>query len=209
MKSPLRSALAAWVRCIARDSSLARDVAIKALPVEFATESNRLTRFHREARALATMNHPNIAAIYGLEESTGSTYLVLELVEGETLADRLSRTGPMATAEVLRIACQIAEALEAANAKGITHRDIKPSNVKVTPEGRVKVLDFGLAKPRPGKMPHPLSATELKRARERVRTRAAIRRESAATATTTNGTKNNLPEAIRVTYDSTKKNQIQ
>src|SRR5262245_42355140 len=130
----------------ARDTKLARDVAIKTLPVEFATDPNRLTRFHREARALATLNHPNIAAIYGLEESAGGSYLVLELVEGETLAERLSRTGPMGTGEVLRTASQIAEALEAAHAKRITHRDIKPANVKVTPKGRVKVLDFGLAK---------------------------------------------------------------
>ena len=133
----------------ARDSKLARDVAIKTLPPELASDPNRLTRFHREARALATLNHPNIAAIYGLEEWAGGSYLVLELVDGETLADRLSQTGPMATGEVLRIASQIAEALEAAHGKGITHRDIKPSNVKVTPEGRVKVLDFGLAKSLP------------------------------------------------------------
>ena len=133
----------------ARDRKLGRDVAIKTLPPELASDPNRLTRFQREARALATLNHPNIAAIYGLEESAGGSYLVLELVDGETLADRLSQTGPMATGEVLRIASQIAEALEAAHGKGITHRDIKPSNVKVTPEGRVKVLDFGLAKSLP------------------------------------------------------------
>jgi serine/threonine protein kinase len=133
----------------ARDSKLARDVAIKTLPLELASEPNRLTGLRREAYALATLNHPNIAAIYGLEESAAGCYLVLELVDGETLADRISRSGPIPTAEVLRIASQMAEALEAAHEKGIAHRDIKPANVKVTPEGRVKVLDFGLAKARP------------------------------------------------------------
>jgi len=132
----------------ARDSRLGRDVAIKSLPAEVAREPDRLARFHREARTLAALNHPNIAAIYGLEESGGGSFLVLELVEGETLAERLQRTGPVPLSEALSMAAQITGALEAAHAQGITHRDIKPANIKVTPEGRVKVLDFGLAKSR-------------------------------------------------------------
>ena len=124
----------------AHDSRLGRDVAIKALPVEFAQDPERLARFRREARTLASLNHPNIAAIYGLEESEEADFLVLELVEGETLRGAL----PVQTA--LERALQVAEALEAAHGKGIIHRDLKPANVKVTPQGTVKVLDFGLAK---------------------------------------------------------------
>jgi serine/threonine protein kinase len=124
----------------AHDSKLGRDVAIKTLPAEFARNPERLARFRREARTLASLNHPNIGAIYGLEESEGVDCLVLELVEGEALR------GPLPVATVLERADQVAEALEAAHAKGIIHRDLKPANVKVTPEGRVKVLDFGLAK---------------------------------------------------------------
>src|SRR5579864_227548 len=129
----------------AHDSKLGRDVAIKTLPAEFARDPERLARFRREARTLASLNHPNIAAIYGLEESGDVDCLVMELVEGETLADRLKK-GPLPLAEALRFAEQIAEAVGAAHDKGIIHRDLKPANVKVTPEGRVKVLDFGLAK---------------------------------------------------------------
>jgi len=124
----------------AHDSKLGRDVAIKILPDEFARDPKRLARFRREARTLASLNHPNIAAIYGLEESGGMDCLVLELVEGETLH------GPLPVPTALDRARQVAEALEAAHAKGIIHRDLKPANVKVTPQGRVKVLDFGLAK---------------------------------------------------------------
>jgi eukaryotic-like serine/threonine-protein kinase len=124
----------------AHDSKLGRDVAIKTLPYEFAGDPERLARFRREARTLASLNHPNIAAIYGLEESGDVHCLVLELVEGETLH------GLLPVAEALDRARQVAEALEAAHANGIVHRDLKPSNVKVTPQGRVKVLDFGLAK---------------------------------------------------------------
>ena len=124
----------------AHDSKLGRDVAIKTLPPEFAHDPERLARFRREARTLASLNHPNIAAIYGLEESAEVDYLVLELVEGDTLHAPL----PLATA--LDRACQVAEALEAAHEHGIIHRDLKPANLKVTPQGRVKVLDFGLAK---------------------------------------------------------------
>jgi serine/threonine protein kinase len=131
---------------LAHDRKLGRDVAIKTLPKEFSDDPERLSRFQREARVLASLNHPNIAAIYGLDESAGVNFLILELVEGETLAERLKRTGPIPVAEALRVMSQVAEALEAAHRKGITHRDIKPANIKVTPEGRVKVLDFGLAK---------------------------------------------------------------
>ena len=129
----------------AKDRKLGRDVAIKVLPEEFARDADRVARFQREAKLLASLNHPNIAAIYGLEESGGTQFLVLELVEGETLADQLRR-GPIPVEESLKLALQIAEALEAAHEKGVIHRDLKPANIKVTPEGKVKVLDFGLAK---------------------------------------------------------------
>ena len=129
----------------ATDTELGRDVALKLLPEEFAEDRERLERFRREARFLAALSHPGIAAIHGLEESDGLRFLVLELVPGETLAERIAR-GPIQIAEALPIFRQIAEALEAAHEKGIVHRDLKPANVKITPEGRVKVLDFGLAK---------------------------------------------------------------
>ena len=132
----------------AHDSKLDRDVAIKVLPEQFARDSERLARFQREAKLLAALNHPNIAAIYGLEQSGNTHYLVMELVPGETLRDRTAGERPVPIEEALAIAKQIAEALEAAHGseKTIIHRDLKPANVKVTPEGRVKVLDFGLAK---------------------------------------------------------------
>jgi non-specific serine/threonine protein kinase len=130
----------------ARDPRLGRHVAIKILPPAFARDADRSARFEREARMLAALNHPNIAAIYGLEEASGRHYLVMELVEGETLHDRIARAGAIPVDEALTIAHQLAEALEAAHAKDIIHRDIKPANIKVTPERRVKVLDFGLAK---------------------------------------------------------------
>src|SRR5262245_43851935 len=129
----------------ATDSKLGRAVAIKILPEAFARDADRLARFEREARVLASLNHPNIAAIYGLEQSATQNFLVMELVDGETLAERIHR-GPIPLDETIGIAKQIAEALEAAHEKGIVHRDLKPANVKLTPEGRVKVLDFGLAK---------------------------------------------------------------
>jgi serine/threonine protein kinase/Tol biopolymer transport system component len=129
----------------AKDRKLGRDVAIKVLPEEFAEDTDRVARFQREAKLLASLNHPNIAAIYGLEESSGTNFLVLELVEGQTLADRI-KTGPIPVEESLKLALQIAEAFEAAHEKGVIHRDLKPANIKVTPEGKVKVLDFGLAK---------------------------------------------------------------
>jgi len=125
----------------AKDWKLGRDVAIKVLPEEFAHDVERVARFRREAKVLASLSHPNIATIYGLEESGGTSFLVLELVEGETLSDRLKR-GPIPIQEYLKLALQIAEALEAAHQKGIIHRDLKPANIMVTPEKRVKVLDF-------------------------------------------------------------------
>jgi Tol biopolymer transport system component len=129
----------------AHDTALGRDVAIKILPRHFTTDPGRLARFEREARLLAALNHPNIGAIYGLEEADGVKALVLELVDGETLADRIQR-GPGSLTDVLTIARQIVDALDAAHEKGIIHRDLKPANIKVTPGGVVKVLDFGLAK---------------------------------------------------------------
>ena len=129
----------------ARDTKLGRDVAIKVLPAAFTADAERLARFEREARLLAALNHPHIATIYGFEDADGVRALVLELVEGETLADRLA-AGRSRWTEALPIARQLAEALEAAHEKGIIHRDLKPANIKITPDGTVKVLDFGLAK---------------------------------------------------------------
>ena len=129
----------------ATDTNLKRAVALKVLPALVATDSGRLTRFQREAEVLASLNHPNIAAIYGLERSGETTALVMELVEGPTLADRIA-PGAIALDEALAIATQIAAALEAAHEQGIVHRDLKPANIKVRPDGAVKVLDFGLAK---------------------------------------------------------------
>ncbi len=129
----------------AEDTKLARKVAIKVLPEAFTADAERLARFEREARVLASLNHPNIAAIYGVEEADGRRFLVLEYVEGENLAERLSR-GALSVDETLEVCRQIAEGLEGAHEKGIIHRDLKPSNVKITPERKVKILDFGLAK---------------------------------------------------------------
>ena len=129
----------------ARDTKLNRDVALKVLPDVFASDPDRLARFTREAQTLASLNHPNIAHIHGLEESGGVRALVMELVEGEDLSQRIAR-GAITLDEALPIARQIAEALEAAHEQGIIHRDLKPANVKVRADGTVKVLDFGLAK---------------------------------------------------------------
>ena len=129
----------------ATDTNLGRDVAIKVLPESVAQGPERLARFDREARTLAALNHPNIAQIHGLEKSAGTIALVMELVEGPTLADRIAQ-GAIPVDEALPIAKQIAEALEAAHEQGIIHRDLKPANIKVRPDGTVKVLDFGLAK---------------------------------------------------------------
>ncbi len=130
---------------LARDTRLDRQVAIKALPAHLSHDPDRLARFQREAKVLASLNHPCIGAIYGLEESNGHQYLILEFVAGETLADRLA-AGPIPVEESLGLARQIAEALEVAHEKGVIHRDLKPGNVMVTPDGVVKVLDFGLAR---------------------------------------------------------------
>ena len=140
----------------ATDGKLGRSVAIKLLPEAFARDAERAARFEREARVLASLNHPNIAAIHGLEESEGRKFLVMELVPGETLAERIRR-GPIPIDEALGIAKQMAEALEAAHdsEKAIIHRDLKPANVKITPEGKVKVLDFGLAKAYEPASAHP------------------------------------------------------
>src|SRR6201984_3777702 len=129
----------------ARDSKLNRDVALKILPVMFTNDAERMARYRREAQVLARLNHPNIGSIYGLEESNNLRVLVLELVEGPTLADRISE-GAIPLEEALPIAKQIAEALEYAHEHGIVHRDLKPANIKLTHDGKVKVLDFGLAK---------------------------------------------------------------
>ena len=129
----------------ATDTKLKRQVAIKVLPASVAGDAERLARFQREAEVLASLNHPNIAAIHGLEESDGVKALVMELVEGPTLADRIAQ-GAIPLDEALPIARQIAEALEAAHEQGIIHRDLKPANIKVRADGTVKVLDFGLAK---------------------------------------------------------------
>ena len=142
-----------------RDTRLKREVAIKILPDAFSQDPERLARFQREAELLATLNHPNIGAVYGFEQGSptggsneqdppyGTTVsaIVLELVEGETLAERIQR-GPIAVKPALEIARQIAEALEAAHERGVIHRDLKPANIKITPDDKVKVLDFGLAK---------------------------------------------------------------
>jgi serine/threonine protein kinase len=129
------------------DTTLKRAVAIKVLPEALAADAERLARLQREAEVLASLNHPHIAQIYGLEKSDGSTALVLEFVDGPTLADRIIE-GPMPLDEALVMARQIAEALEVAHEQGIVHRDLKPANIKVRPDGQVKVLDFGLAKMR-------------------------------------------------------------
>jgi serine/threonine protein kinase len=136
----------------ARDSRLNREVAVKILPKTFLLDQDRLARFQREAHVLAALNHPNIAAIYGLEEQNDLRGLVLELVEGPTLAEYIA-DGPLALDEALKIARQIAEALEVAHERGIVHRDLKPSNVKLTHDSVVKVLDFGLAKVLGDEMP--------------------------------------------------------
>jgi serine/threonine protein kinase len=129
----------------ATDTKLGRSVAVEVLPEAFSHDIERVARFQREARVLASLNHPNIAAIRGLEEINTRLFLVMELVQGETLTDRIKR-GAIPIEEALLIANQIAEALEAAHEKGIVHRDLKPANVKITSAGQIKVLDFGLAK---------------------------------------------------------------
>src|SRR4030095_1061999 len=128
-----------------RDSRLQRDVALKLLLDNFASDPDRMSRFQREAQVLASLNHTHIAQIYGLEHVENSACIVMEFVEGETLADRLKK-GPLSHDEALDIARQIVEALAAAHERGVVHRDLKPANIQITPDGNVKVLDFGLAK---------------------------------------------------------------
>src|SRR5687768_1968798 len=147
----------------ARDKKLNRDVAVKILPELFSLDPDRLARFRREAQVLASLNHPNIGHIYGLEDASGVQALVLELVEGPTLADRITQ-GPIPLDQALPVARQIAEALESAHEHGIIHRDLKPANIKLRPDGTVKVLDFGLAKgldPATGSSPDAMTSPTL------------------------------------------------
>src|SRR5690349_307526 len=132
---------------LAQDIRLHRTAALKALPDDVASDPDRLQRFEREARVLASLTHPNIAAIYGLEEADGRKYLPLEHIDGETLADRIAR-GPIPLPETLDLCIQIASGMEAAHDAGVVHRDLKPANVMITPADQVKILDFGLAKGR-------------------------------------------------------------
>ena len=138
--------------CRATDTKLNRDVSLKILPKQFASDSQRMGRFQREAEVLASLDHPNIGQIYGIEEAGATKALVLQLVEGPTLAERIAQ-GPIPVEDTLQIALQIAEGLEAAHEKGVIHRDLKPANIKITPEGQVKILDFGLAKALEGEAP--------------------------------------------------------
>jgi len=145
----------------ARDTRLDREVAIKVLPEDFAADAERLARFEREAKLLASLNHANIAGIYGFEEVDGVLFTAMELVEGETLEERMARPGGVELEEILQIAGQIATALEGAHESGVVHRDLKPANVKITPEGYVKVLDFGLAKALLDDGPAPETSPDL------------------------------------------------
>jgi eukaryotic-like serine/threonine-protein kinase len=130
----------------AKDTKLGREVAIKVLPEHFAQDEERLRRFQREATSLASLNHPNVAQIFGVDREGDVCFLVLELVPGESLEERLKR-GPLPIDEAIDVCRQIAEGLEAAHEAGVIHRDLKPANVRLTPDGNVKLLDFGLAKP--------------------------------------------------------------
>ena len=143
----------------ATDTKLNRDVALKILPEQFASDSQRMGRFQREAEVLASLDHPNIGQIYGIEEAGQTKALVLQLIEGPTLAERIAQ-GPIPVEEALKIALQMAEGLEAAHEKGVIHRDLKPANIKITPEGQVKILDFGLAKALEGETPPDLSLSQ-------------------------------------------------
>ena len=145
--------------CRAEDSSSKREVAIKVLPERFTKDSQRMGRFQREAEVLASLDHPNIGQIYGIEEAGQTKALVLQLIEGPTLAERIAQ-GPIPVEDALKIALQIAEGLEAAHEKGVIHRDLKPANIKITPEGQVKILDFGLAKALEGETPPDSSLSQ-------------------------------------------------
>ena len=143
---------------LAQDTRLGRAAAIKALPEDVAGDPDRLARFEREAKALASLSHPNVAGIYGLEESEGRRYLALEYVEGESLAERLAR-GPLSISETIEVGLQIAAGIEAAHEAGIIHRDLKPGNVIITASDQAKVLDFGLAKGKVAEGPSASSPT--------------------------------------------------
>ena len=143
----------------ATDTKLNRDVALKILPEQFASDSQRMGRFQREAELLASLDHPNIGQIYGIEDAGQTKALVLQLIEGPTLAERIAQ-GPIPVEEALKIALQMAEGLEAAHEKGVIHRDLKPANIKITPEGQVKILDFGLAKALEGETPPDSSLSQ-------------------------------------------------
>ena len=143
----------------ATDTKLNRDVALKILPQQFASDSQRMGRFQREAEVLASLDHPNIGQIYGIEEAGQTKALVLQLIEGPTLAERIAQ-GPIPVEEALKIGLQMAEGLEAAHDKGVIHRDLKPANIKITPEGQVKILDFGLAKALEGETPPDSSLSQ-------------------------------------------------
>jgi eukaryotic-like serine/threonine-protein kinase len=158
----------------ARDTRLKRDVALKVLAAPFAGDAERLTRFAREGELLAALNHPHIAAIYGIEESHDVCALVMEIVEGPTLEDRLA-AGPLAVAEVVGVARQLVDALAAAHDAGIVHRDLKPANIKIRPDGTLKVLDFGIAKMSAAAGPADLRAA--------VATESALTREGAVLGT--------------------------
>ena len=145
----------------ARDKRLNRDVAIKVLPTSFSADPDRLQRFAQEARAAAALSHPNILSIFDIGEDGGAPYVVSELLEGETLRDRL-RNGPLATRKAIDYAAQVARGLAAAHEKGIVHRDLKPENIFITNDGRVKILDFGLAK-----LTRPEGTTRARRLRSR------------------------------------------
>ena len=136
----------------ATDTKLNRDVALKILPEQFASDSQRMGRFQREAEVLASLDHPNIGQIYGIEDAGQTKALVLQLIEGPTLAERIAQ-GPISVEDALKLTLQMAEGLEAAHDKGVIHRDLKPANIKITPEGQIKILDFGLAKALEGETP--------------------------------------------------------
>jgi serine/threonine protein kinase len=143
----------------AKDTRLGRDVAIKVLPEGFGDDAERLGRFEREAKVLASVNHSKVATLFGMETAeSGEVFLAMELVEGEDLAQRIER-GPMPIGESVRIARQIADGLDAAHIKGIVHRDLKPGNIRITPDGTVKILDFGLAKEWNRSLPQPRAGT--------------------------------------------------
>ena len=144
----------------AHDTTLGRDVALKILPDLFAQDPDRLARFEREARLLASLSHPHIASIFGLHQADGVRFLAMELVEGQDVAERIAR-GPLPVDEALQLALQIAQALEHAHEKGIVHRDLKPANVMLTPAGSVKVLDFGLAKALAGDPTDPTASSSI------------------------------------------------